>query len=142
MRAGFIGFGALIQIAAVSRIHRSAVLRFREVPIMLYGLAILLSGVFSAEPFMDGVPYSAAEANLHGLFATAAGLALCAAMLLYALADAPQRRIGHFVTLALPMLVSFLFAAAPAVASITQRVLWVVGFAWLLYLDKAKEGGT
>jgi len=154
MRAGFIGFGLLMLIIGLSRMRGGNVRvhapgasiapgawrkQLRELPILLYGLAILLSGLFSAEPFVAGAAYSPAEAELHGLFATTAGLALSAAMLLYALSDAPAgRRVIHVIALALTFVLSFAFlvVASPAVTGITQRLLWVVGFAWLLYLGR------
>ena len=75
---------------------------YREAPIMLYGLAILLSGVFSTEPFIEGVPYSPQEARLHSICATAAGAMLTLATLLYTLTDTPpRRRAVHWVALAL-----------------------------------------
>ena len=47
MRLGFIGFGALVQVAGVTRIRlRTASVGTGSSPIMLYGLAILLAGIF------------------------------------------------------------------------------------------------
>jgi len=135
MRLGFIGFGALVQVAGVTRIRLRPRLWYREVPILLYGLAILLSGIFSTEPFIEGVPYSLQEARLHSIFATAAGVMLTLATLLYALTDAPaSRRVVHWVALVLITVVSFLFGTNPAIGGILQRLLWVVCFAWLVYL--------
>lgn len=138
VRAGFISFGILVQLAGIGRIRANRPRWYREVPIMLYGLAILLSGVFSTNPFIQGAPFSETEAGLHTVFATTAGVALSAAMLLFALTDAPtSRRLIHAVALALIMLLSFLFGALPEAAGAIQRLLWVVGFAWLIYLGSA-----
>jgi len=135
MRAGFIGFGILVQVAGINRMRASGPWWYREIPIMLYGLAILLSGIFSAEPFLEGVSYSAAEAHLHGIFATVAGITLVAATLVYALTDEPvSRRRVHWIALLAISGISLLFGSLTAVAGATQRVLWAVGFAWLLYL--------
>ena len=135
MRLGFIGFGVLVQIAGVARMRLTPRLWYRELPIMLYGLAILLAGIFSTEPFIEGVPFSAGEARLHSLFATSAGVMLTLATLLYALTDAPaSRRTVHWIALALITLISFLFGSLPAIGGLLQRLLWAVGFAWLAYL--------
>jgi hypothetical protein len=113
---------------------------------MLYGLALLLAGIFSTEPFVEGVTFSAGEAQLHSTFATAAGVMLTLATLLYALTDAPAgRRIVHWIALALITLISLMFGAMPAIGGVLQRVLWVVGFAWLVYLgtgDVSREVGN
>ncbi len=138
VRAGFISFGILVQLAGIGRIRADRSRWYREVPIMLYGLAILLSGIFSTNTFIRGVPFSETEAGLHTVFATAAGIALSAAMLLFALTDTPaSSRLIHAVALVLIMLLSFLFGALPEAAGAIQRLLWVVGFAWLIYLGSA-----
>ena len=52
-----------------------------------------------------------------------------------ALTDAPgSRRLVHWIALALITLISFLFGSLPAIGGMLQRLLWVVGFAWLVYL--------
>jgi len=143
MRAGFIGFGVLIQVTGVRRIGMARKYWLREILIMLYGLTILLSGFFSAEPFLPGTPYSQQEAQYHGAFATAAGIALTAAILVYAVTDTPnQRKIGHAVGLGLVMLFSLLFGLLPGVAGVMQRLLWVAGFSWLLYLGINLSAGA
>jgi hypothetical membrane protein len=143
MRLGFIGFGALVQVAGATRIRMRPRLWYREAPIMLYGLAILLAGIFSAEPFIAGVPYSLQEARLHSTFATAAGVMLTLATLLYALTDAPpSRRIVHWIGLVLISGISLAFGTLPASGGILQRLLWVVGFSWLVYLGTGEPGSA
>jgi hypothetical membrane protein len=135
MRVGFIGFGLLLQLPAITRIRASRSLWYRELPIVIYGLAILVSGIFSAEPFVEGTPYSRSEASIHGAVATVAGLALSLGILLHALTDTPNsRRIGHLVALVLVTGLSILFGRMPDLAGAIQRLLWCAGFAWLLYL--------
>ena len=141
MRTGFIGFGLLVQVAGTSRMRSAGSKWYREIPIVLYGLCILLSGIFSAEPFLEGVPYSTPEARLHGIFATAAGIALVAATLVYALTDEPaSRQRVHWSALLAITGISLLFGSLPAVAGATQRLLWAAGFAWLLYLGTGRPG--
>jgi len=141
MRAGFIGFGVLVQIAGVGRVRAAHRYWYREVPIMLYGLAILLSGIFSTSPFIEGVPYSEQEARLHTVFATAAGIALSVAILLFAFTDAPSsRRVVHAIALVLITTLSILFNALPTISGAIQRLLWIVGFAWLVYLGSNATG--
>jgi hypothetical membrane protein len=136
MRIGFIGFGVLIQIAGIGRMRAAGRYWYREVPIMTYGLSVLASGIFSTTPFIEGVSYSEQEAQLHTLFASAGGIALTAGILLFMLTDAPNsRRVIHVIALALTMVLVFLFFSAPeTVAGVMQRLLWTVGFAWLVYL--------
>ncbi len=134
IRLGFIGFGLIIGATSVQRIRQDEKHWLGDALIMVYGLAIFLSGIFSAEPFIAGAVFSVPEARLHGLFATVAGFALTIAILFFTFTDTPpQRRIGHFAALVLVTLLSGLFGLFPNFAGITQRVLWVVGFVWLVY---------
>lgn len=66
--------------------------RYRELPLVLYGAGMLLAGVFSAEPFIDGVEYSMVEAQLHSVAASVVGVGISFAVLAYALSDQPARR--------------------------------------------------
>jgi hypothetical membrane protein len=135
MRAGFLGFGVLVQIAGIGRIRAAGRYWYRELPIMIYGLSILASGIFSAAPFIEGVAYSEWEAQLHTLFATAGGWALTAGILLYMLTDRlNSRRTVHAVALILTMGVAFSFFSLPTVSGALQYLLWLVGFSWLAYL--------
>lgn len=129
MRAGFIAFGILVLIAGVGRIGIDRGRVYREFPIMLYGLAILMSGIFSTNPFIEGVPYSEAEAQLHTVFATAAGVALSVGILLVALTEATKTRsVIHWIALVLTALLSMMLGNLPMVMGAFQRALWAVGF--------------
>jgi len=44
----------------------------------------------------------------------------------------------HWIVLALISLISIAFGAMPATGGAIQRVLWAVGFAWLVYLGTDK----
>jgi hypothetical membrane protein len=135
IRFGFIGFDIIILLTGISRIKKDKRYWFREIPIMIYGFAILLSGIFLAEPFVEGVSYSTQEAQLHGLFATVAGFALTLAILMFTFTDFPNsKRIGHFIALVLVTVFSILFGVLSNFAGIIQRLLWFTGFTWLLYI--------
>jgi hypothetical membrane protein len=136
IRSGFIGFGILILLTGIRRIKKDKRYWFREIAIMIYGFSILLSGIFSAEPFVEGVSYSTQEAQLHGVFATMAGFALTIAILMFTFTDVPNsKRIGHFVALISVTVFSLLFGVHSNFAGIIQRLLWFAGFTWLLYIS-------
>lgn len=135
MRLGFIGFGILLQIAGLYRLRSPAHPWFQELPLLLYGLCILASGIYSAPPFMAGVPFSVREAALHTLFATAAGWSLTAALLLHMLSDRHMgRKPVHAAALALTIMLSGAFFLLPAISGAFQVLLWLVGFTWLGWL--------
>ncbi len=134
MRAGFIGFGVLVQIAAIGRIRATGGYWYRELPIMIYGLSILASGIFSASPFIEGVPYSEQEAELHTFFATAAGIITFAELLYMLTESSKSRKAVHAIALFLTISASALFFALPMASGAVQRLLWIIGFSWLVYL--------
>jgi hypothetical membrane protein len=137
MRLGFTGFGALASLGAIHRLAANPRHNWPEVGILLYALAILLSGVFSTTPFQAGVDYSETEAGLHSIMATSAGIAISLAMLLCGLLEQRRTpRIVHLSALTLTLLLSSLFGAFPAKAGIIQRGLYIVGFGWLVYLEE------
>jgi hypothetical membrane protein len=142
MRAGFIGFGALVIIGAMQRTRSRRPLWYREIPLVLYGLAILLSGIFSTKPFMPDVGYSGLESHLHSIMATHAGVGISLGILLYMLSDNSARgKIVHMVTLVLIVVLSALFGMSTAGAGVVQRFLYAVGFAWLIYIETWKVAG-
>jgi hypothetical membrane protein len=136
MRIGFIGFGVLVTVGALQRIRTQRPLWYREIPLAVYGLVILLSGFFSAAPFVPGVAYSELEASLHSVMATLAGAGISLGILLYMLSDNPLRRkMAHLSALVLIVALSALFGMTTAGAGVVQRCLYIVGFAWLIYIE-------
>lgn len=136
MRLGLIAYGALVLLAAIWKVWRFPRRAWPNMFIGIYGFAILLTGFFSTSPFQPDVPYSIAEANLHSNLASVAGFAISAAMAAFALtAGARRPRIVHAVALVLTMLVSATFFATGGLDGAFQRLLWLVGFAWLVLLE-------
>lgn len=134
MQIGFIGFGFLLSIGAITNFRQGRKYRFRHLPLIIYALGILMAGIFCTRPFVDGVPYSEVEARLHSSFASIAGFALSAAMLLYFLTDQSRRRILHAISLVLVLGLSIAFGLASSYAGIVQRILYLVGFSWLIFI--------
>ena len=140
MRAGFIGFGSLVILGARQRIKKSRSLWYRELPLTIYGLGILLSGFFSAEPFSQGVAFSQTEAGVHSAAAMAAGIGMTIAILLYAFTDKIVfKKFIHSTAFALVVSLSALFGILSIGAGIAQRLLYIVGFAWLIYIERSPE---
>ncbi len=141
MRAGFIGFGLLLIAVLARRIWAQKRARWADPAVALYALSILITGIFSAEPFLEGVPFSPQEARLHTLFASLAGLFLTLGNLL-ALAQAPgaREKRSHSLFLLLVVGLSALFGLADAGSiaigkGLVQRLLWLSGFGWLYWWD-------
>jgi hypothetical membrane protein len=138
MQAGFIGFGLLLNIGFIQKFFAAQKVFYPDLLIMLYGLAILLSGFFSTEPFIKGLSYSLQESRLHSLFATVAGISFSLGILwrLFT-APTPGEKVLHVIFLVLVMGTSFMFGLSengvlPVAKGIVQRSLYLVSFTWLL----------
>jgi hypothetical membrane protein len=137
MQAGFIGFGILLAAGLAWKSHALGRVSPPDSLVLIYGLAILLAGVFCAAPLDGDLAYSVREAQVHSLCATVAGIALSAGILWYGLAAASTAvRIYHLAFLVLITTVSVAFGAAEnghflVGKGIVQRVLYLVGFVWL-----------
>ncbi len=142
MRLGFASFGGLLVAGAVVRLRMQPRYWYREVALILYGVGMFLAGVFSAEPFADGVEYSMVEAQLHSIAASVAGAGISFAAMTYALSDQPvQRRLIHAAALVGIVGLSALFGLSSTGAGVVQRLLYVVGFAWLVYMEVGSGTG-
>ena len=134
MQIGFIGFGVLLSVGVLQNIRKERNYRFRQILLVIYAVGILFAGIFCTRSFVDGIPYSEIEARLHSFFASIAGFALSAAMLLYFLTDHSRRRILHAISLVLVLGLSISFGLASSYAGIVQRILYLVGFIWLVFI--------
>ncbi len=138
MQAGFIGFGLLLNIGFVSKFIVAKRIFYPDLLIMLYGLAVLLSGFFSAAPFLDGVAYSVQEDKLHSIFAQAAGLFFSISILAYLLwTSDPTEKLIHTIFLILVIGTSMVFGLEEngiihLGRGVIQRTLYLVSFVWLL----------
>jgi hypothetical membrane protein len=143
MQVGFIGFGALLALNSFRNYRVARTWQFREIPLSIYALAILLSGIFCTQPFIDGISYSEIEARLHTLFATTAGIGLSIALLIFTLTDKESRRkFIHTTFLLLVLVLSLLFGLFPAYAGIIQRSLYFVGFSWLVFMYNSSPAAS
>ena len=138
MQLGFIGFGLLLNIGIISKLIATNEIFYPDVLIMLYGLSVLLSGFFSAAPFLEGVSYSIKQAKLHSIFAQAAGVFFSAGILFYLLFSSdPQEKIIHTIFLILVIGTSMAFGLEENGVihlgrGLIQRILYLVSFIWLL----------
>jgi len=137
MQAGFIGFGLLLNFGFVQKFIAAQKVSYPDLLIMLYGLAILFSGIFSTAPFIKGVSYSVQASNLHSFFATTAGISFSLGIF-YRLVTAPTsaEKWQHAIFLVLVMGTSLLFGLSenetlPLAKGLVQRSLYLVSFLWL-----------
>lgn len=138
MQAGFIGFGVLLNLGFLQKSIATRKIGYPDIPVMVYGLAILVTGLFSTMPFIAGAGYSEQESNLHSLFAQIAGVFFIIGIL-YRLIIAPtaKERSFHTAFFLLVMGTSLAFGLSEngmitLGKGVIQRTLYLVSFVWLI----------
>jgi len=139
MQAGFIGFGLLLNLGYIQKFRAAQKISVLDIPIMLYGISVLITGFFSTRPFLAGVEFSVQESNIHSLFATVAGVCFTAGIFLRLFsAHTALERWQHGIFLILVIGASLAFGLAENGAlflgkGIVQRILYLVSFIWLFF---------
>jgi|JI10StandDraft_1071094.scaffolds.fasta_scaffold109478_4 hypothetical membrane protein len=132
MNSGFISFGTLVSAQAVNDLVSKNKHWTSSSFMLLYGTSMTLTGLFSAEPFEQGVPYNQKEANTHSLFANIAGVSLTGAMVSSLLTEKNKnKRILHIAGLSTVLLTSAMFKLDEKHKGTWQRLLWVGGIGWI-----------
>ena len=138
MQAGFIGFGLLLNAGFILKFAAAGKIIYPDILIMIYGLAILLSGFFCTAPIDESIPYSPSEARWHSIFASVAGFGFSLGVLWYlGLSAQAGERWFHLVFLVLTLGSSLLFGLAEnrsigIAKGVIQRVLYTTSFIWLV----------
>ena len=137
MQAGFVGFGLILNLGFLLKLGATRKISYPDIFIMLYGFSILLTGFFSAAPFLDNVKYSVQEANLHSFFATVAGICFTIGIFLRLFtATTSAERWQHGFFLLFVTMASLFFGLAESGIllvgkGIVQRLLYLLSFIWL-----------
>jgi hypothetical membrane protein len=145
MQAGLSGFGALLVLAVGLSIFKTRKVIYPLLPVALYGFGIFLSGIYCAAPIDPAIPFSVSEAKLHSAFATIAGLSLSLAIFWRIFISSNNReRFAHTIFLVAVISLSMLFGLAEngtieVGKGIVQRLLYLSGFAWLIYQEHLLE---
>jgi uncharacterized membrane protein YiaA len=136
MQAGFIGFGLLLTGGLLFKFWKSGNVSYPDLPVIAYGLSVLVTGFFCAVPIDQTLPFSEREEQIHSLFASLAGFFLVIGIL-WNLLTSPSRWGFHLTFLLLVGLISALFGLSEngiitSEKGIPQRILYLVSFVWLV----------
>ncbi len=146
MQTGFIGFGLLLTWGVIFHFNKSRRAYFLLL-VAVYGLSILMSGIFCAAPIDPSYPNSLRESQLHSMFATVAGIAMSLGIFWQIVVSSNNReRWTRFAFFLLVIGISGLFGLAEnhilvLDKGIVQRVLYLVGLAWLVYEERILISG-
>jgi hypothetical protein len=132
MKIGFILFGGILAIGITNKLINGNGKLVTELPIMIYGLAILISGLCSTKPIVDEIEYSELESKIHSYSAQIAGMSFSIGLLIYGFTETNTNlKIIHFVTFAFVVGFSALFGIMDSNVGIIQRVMYLGSFVWL-----------
>ncbi len=138
MQAGFIGFGLLLNLGIVTSFIAAQQVHYPDVWIMLYAMAVLLSGFFCTEPLDKTLIYSHSAARWHSVFAFVAGICFNVAIVWYMIeADRLCEKLFHLGFLVAVTGTSALFGLSEngrvkIGKGLVQKVMYLISFAWLL----------
>ncbi len=132
MKIGFILFGGILAIGIINKLINGNGKLLTELPILIYGLAILISGLYSTKPIVDGIEYSELESKIHSYSAQIAGMAFSIGLLIYGFTETNTNlKIIHFLTFAFVVGFSALFGIMNSNVGIIQRIMYLGSFVWL-----------
>jgi hypothetical protein len=139
MQAGFIVFGLLLVTGLSAKSEANGRLLPPDLALILYGLAVVVTGFFCERPLDPELSYSLGEARVHSAFAILAGVFLTTGVLGYLLTEPqPERRSVHLAFLLLISFLSLAFGLAEIgqlsfPQGLLQRVLYAVSLVWLMF---------
>ncbi len=133
MQIGFILFGLILLIGIANKIRLNTINYLIDIPIGIYGLAILLSGIYCTKPFVNGLGYSESESNIHSISATMAGIALSIGILASGIIETKSSiRLIHFAFLIFVMGMSVYFGISESNNGLIQKIMYLGSFCWLI----------
>lgn len=140
MKTGFILFGTFLSAGILVKLlgHKGDLLI--ELPILIYALSILVSGIFSTKPFESGVEYSEVEYQIHSICAQLAGFTFTIGLLTSGIKEANlSLRLIHLAFFVFVLACSILFGLMKENMGIVQRIMYLGSFVWLLGFYNCEE---
>ena len=144
MKIGFILFGGILIVGIINKLINGNGKLLIELPFLIYGLAILISGLYSTKPIVEGIEYSELESKIHSYSAQIAGMAFSIGLLIYGFTETNTNlKIIHFSTFVFVVGFSALFGILDSNVGVIQRVMYLGSFVWLtLFYNQINEASV
>ena len=134
MQWGYRGFGLILLGGII--INRSTLFRDMQytIPLFLYGLGMILSGLFGPRPFEPMVFYMVKESKLNNFFNQLSGYSM-AILIVMKLIMAVGRfnRVLNLLMVIFVLYTSIMSGRKESNRGLYQRVLYLGTFLWLIY---------
>lgn len=141
MQGGFWLFGSTLAWSTINKIRSTRQFTGADFFVVLYALFIFMTGIFSIKPFFPVEAFALREDQLHSLFATLTGIAISLAIVSHAFPLTQKNRARSyldftfaFLVIATSALFGVLESDSSAYVGLIQRILWVWGLSWLMWI--------
>jgi hypothetical membrane protein len=132
MNLTFIAIGLATFFAVTLKVRSYP---FHVLVIGIFSASLVGTGLFRHEPLVGGVPTNETQAILHSFFATVTGVAFAIFTVSFAFISTARRdRILAIAEAILATGLSIAMTARPDSMGLSQRTIFFVTFAWLIYV--------
>lgn len=129
MNLGFWAFGLGVTADAIRRYSDQPI---GALAFTIFGLSMILCGLFSHRPIDETLPFSQQEDDLHSVFASLAGTSFVFGAISFAFTQRETwRRLACLAAAILATSLSVAMAQAPDMAGLPQRAIFAISFVWL-----------
>ena len=137
MNFTFAGLGSACIYEALKHLKRE---KLHLVLLILFGVGLILSGIFKHAPIDSKLMFSKKEDNLHSLASSLVGMSFTTFAFLSIIIIKTKRDKMMAITVGvLVSILSFLIFNLPEYAGAFQRIMFILSFSWLLYFFERKE---
>ncbi len=118
----------------------SSKIRFYQVVGMIFGLSLILTGVFRHAPLMDSIRTNLFHDQLHSVFASITGFSFTFLAAGHGFMSHKWQRASGLIMAVVATLIPLGMIALPTFMGLFQRVMFMSAFGWLFfYMKPPKE---
>ena len=108
---------------------------FHKILLSIFGLSLMLTGIFRHATIIEGVIFNSIEDKLHSIFATIVGFSFA----IYAVSSAFIEKAVRYLIIDIAVgftatILSVLMSCLPNYSGIWQRAIFVISFVWLIFM--------
>ena len=138
MNAVFIGLGLSSVLSTLPRLNGFIL---HKVLITIFGISLFMTAFYSHAPIVQDIPYDAKEDQIHSLLATMTGFSFTAFAVSMAFILRESRQKIMAVSIAtVDTFLSVVMFDWTEYTGLCQRAIFILSFAWLLYITSYKSG--
>ncbi len=105
---------------------------FHQICLHLFGVGLIITGIFQHAPIIEGISYNVFEDNMHSIFASLVGFSFV--LLAFSASFIESKFKYRYLDIAVALLAtlfSIIMASFPEIAGIVQRTMFIMAFTWI-----------